>query len=240
MTVRPALSIGPVTGQGSTKYAVFFGDAKANVYALDAQNGKLLWKRKVEEFFLARITAAPKLYNGKLYVPVSSSEEWQSGNPDYECCTSRGSVVALDASTGEQSWKTYTMDTPKPTVKNDNGVQLYAPAGGSVWNSPTIDPVRHAIYFGTGDTQTEPAQPLGDAIVAVDMDSGKILWHYQAQANDAFMGGCQQGPTAARRARRPWDPTPTSATRRSCGHSRRQPRVDRRHQGRRSVCAGSG
>ena len=190
VTVRPAISIGPVTGQGNTKYAVFFGDAKANVYALDAQNGKLLWKRKVDEFFLARITAAPKLYNGRLYVPVSSSEEWQSGNQDYECCTSRGSVVALNANSGEQVWKTYMMDDPKPTQKNANGVQLYAPAGGSVWNSPTVDPVRHAVYFGTGDTETEPAQPLGDAIVAVDMDSGKVLWSYQAQANDAFMGGC--------------------------------------------------
>ncbi len=107
VTVRPAISIGPVTGQGNTKYAVFFGDAKANVYALDAQNGKLLWKRKVDEFFLARITAAPKLYNGRLYVPVSSSEEWQSGNQDYECCTSRGSVVALNANSGEELWKTY-------------------------------------------------------------------------------------------------------------------------------------
>lgn len=190
ITVRPALSIGPVSGAGNAKYAVYFGDAKANVYALDAQTGKQLWKRKVDEFFLARITAAPKLYNGRLYVPVSSSEEWQSGNPDYECCTSRGSVVALNASSGEQLWKTYMMDDPKPTKKNPNGVQLYAPAGGSVWNSPTIDPVRHAIYFGTGDTETDPAQPLGDAVVALDMDTGKLLWSYQAQANDAFMGGC--------------------------------------------------
>ncbi len=99
-------------------------------------------------------------------------------------------MVALNVNTGEQVWKTYMMDDPKPTQKNANGVQLYAPAGGSVWNSPTVDPVRHAVYFGTGDTETEPAQPLGDAIVAVDMDSGKVLWSYQAQANDAFMGGC--------------------------------------------------
>ncbi|HWF11314.1 MAG TPA: PQQ-binding-like beta-propeller repeat protein [Bryobacteraceae bacterium] len=197
ITVRPAISIGPVRGQGSTKYGVFFGDAKANVYGLDAQNGKLLWKRKVDEFFLARITAAPKFYNGRLYVPVSSSEEWQSGNQDYECCTSRGSVVALNANNGEQVWKRFVMDDPKPTKKNDNGVQLYGPAGGSVWNSPTIDAVRHAIYFGTGDTETEPAQPLGDAIVAVDMDSGKVLWSYQAQADDAFMGGCN-GPNKSK------------------------------------------
>jgi len=197
ITVRPAISIGPVKGQGNAKYGVFFGDAKANVYGLDAQNGKLLWKRKVDEFFLARITAAPKFYNGRLYVPVSSSEEWQSGNQDYECCTSRGSVVALNANNGEQVWKRFVMDDPKPTQKNDNGVQLYGPAGGSVWNSPTVDPVRHAIYFGTGDTETEPAQPLGDAIVAVDMDSGKVLWSYQAVVDDAFMGGCN-GPNKSK------------------------------------------
>ncbi|MEI9813176.1 MAG: PQQ-binding-like beta-propeller repeat protein [Acidobacteriota bacterium] len=169
---------------------VYFGDAKANVYALDAQTGKLLWRRKVEDHWVARITAAPKLYNGRLYVPVSNSEEWQSGNPDYECCTARGSVVALDANTGEQVWKTYVMDEPKPTKKNPNGVQLYGPAGGAVWNSPTIDPVRNAIYFGTGDTETEPAQPLADGIVAVNLETGKVLWNYQATPNDAFMGGC--------------------------------------------------
>jgi outer membrane protein assembly factor BamB len=47
ITVRPAISIGPVTGQGNTKYAIYFGDAKANVYGVDAQTGKLLWKRPV-------------------------------------------------------------------------------------------------------------------------------------------------------------------------------------------------
>lgn len=189
-SVRSALSIGPVTGQGDARYAIYFGDAKAFVYALDAQTGRQLWKRKVEDFFLARITAAPKLYNGRLYVPVSSSEEWQSGNPDYECCTSRGSVVALNANTGEQVWKTYVMDEPKPTEKNPNGVQLYGPAGGSVWNSPTIDPVRNAIYFGTGDTETDPPQPTGDAIMALNLDTGARLWFYQATPNDSFMGGC--------------------------------------------------
>ena len=197
ITVRPAISIGPVTGQGNTKYGVYFGDAKANVYALDAQNGKLLWKRKVDEFFLARITAAPKLYNGRLYVPVSSSEEWQSGNQDYECCTSRGSVVALNASAASRSGRPTRWTTRSPRRRTPTACSLYAPAGGSVWNSPTVDPVRHAIYFGTGDTQTEPAQPLGDAIVAVDMDSGKVLWSYQATPDDAFMGGCA-GPNKSK------------------------------------------
>lgn len=189
--VRGGPSIGPVKGHGATKYAVYFGDAHANVYGVDAQTGQELWTRKVDDHFVARITASPKLYDGYLYVPVSSSEEFAAANLDYPCCTSRGSVVKLDANTGEQMWKTYVVsETPKPTRKNSKGVQQYAPAGASVWNSPTIDEKRHAIYFGTGDSETEPAAKTSDSVMAVDMKSGKVLWYYQAQANDAFLGGC--------------------------------------------------
>jgi polyvinyl alcohol dehydrogenase (cytochrome) len=188
--VRNAMSIGAVKGRGATKYGVFFGDFRANIYGLDAQTGQQLWVNKVDDHFVARITAAPTYYDGRLYVPVSSSEEFQAANLDYPCCTSRGSVVALDASTGNKIWKTYVTDEPKPTRLNSKGVQQYAPAGGSVWNSPTVDPVRNAVYFGTGDAETEPAAKTTDAIMAVDMKTGKMLWVYQAQANDAFLGGC--------------------------------------------------
>jgi polyvinyl alcohol dehydrogenase (cytochrome) len=95
-----------------------------------------------------------------------------------------------------------------------NGVALYRPAGGAVWNSPTVDPVRNAVYFGTGDATTAPSPPTTDGIMAVDIDTGKLLWSYQATSNDVFMGGCT-GPNAATRARRRWDRTWTSATRRS-------------------------
>jgi polyvinyl alcohol dehydrogenase (cytochrome) len=189
--VRNALTIGPVTGQGSAQYAVYFGDGKANVYALDAQDGRLLWKTKADPHFIARITAGAKLYNGKLFVPVSSSEEFSSGNPDYPCCTSRGSVVALDANTGKQLWKAWVVpEESRPYKTQANGVVLYAPAGGAVWNSPTVDPVRQAVYFGTGDATTAPSPKTTDAIMAVDLNTGRLLWAYQATENDVFMGGC--------------------------------------------------
>lgn len=192
--VRGGPSVGPVKGHGATKYAVYFGDAHANVYAVDAQTGEELWTKKVDDHFVARITASPKLYDGYLYVPVSSSEEFAAANLDYPCCTSRGSVVKLNANTGEQIWKAYVVsETPKPTRKNSKGVQQYAPAGASVWNSPTIDEKRHAVYFGTGDSETEPAAKMSDSVMAVDMKTGKVLWYYQAQAGDAFLGGCS-GP----------------------------------------------
>lgn len=189
-SVRSAVTVARVKGHGATKYAVYFGDAHANMYAVDAQNGQELWTTRVDDHFVARITAAPKVYEGRVYVPVSSSEEFSSSNLDYSCCTGRGSVVALDANTGKQDWKTYVVDTPVPVRKNSKGVQQYAPSGGSIWNSPTIDAQRGAVYVGTGDGQTEPTPDTTDSIMALDLKTGKTLWFYQAQAGDAFMGGC--------------------------------------------------
>jgi polyvinyl alcohol dehydrogenase (cytochrome) len=190
--IRNAIVIGPVSNVA--KYAAFVGDGHANVFAINAQTGTLLWKTKVDPHFVARITAGARYYDGKLIVPVSSSEEFSSGNPGYSCCTSRGSVVALDASTGKQIWKAWVVpDEPKPYKTMANGVVLYAPAGGAVWNSPTIDPVRCAVYFGTGDATTAPSPKTTDAIMAVDLDTGKYLWSFQATENDVFMGGCNGG-----------------------------------------------
>jgi polyvinyl alcohol dehydrogenase (cytochrome) len=189
--IRNAITVGAVKGNGDAKYAAFVGDGHANVYALNAQTGKLLWKTKVDPHFVARITAGTRYYDGRLIVPVSSSEEFSSGNPGYSCCTSRGSVVALDANTGKQIWKAWVVpDEPKAYKTMANGVVLYAPAGGAVWNSPTIDPVKRAVYFGTGDATTSPSPKTTDAIMAVDLDTGKFLWAYQATENDVFMGGC--------------------------------------------------
>jgi polyvinyl alcohol dehydrogenase (cytochrome) len=190
--VRNAISVGPVKGQGAVKYAAYFGDIRANVYALDANTGKLVWKAKVENHPVARVTGAPTLFEGRLYVPVSSSEERTAGYSSiYPCCTFRGSVLALDANNGRQIWKTYIVPgVPKPTTKTSKGVQQFSPNGGAVWNSPTIDPKRHALYIGTGDAYLPPAAKTTDAVVALDMASGKIMWAHQDTENDAWLAGC--------------------------------------------------
>jgi len=204
--VRNSPTVGAVTGQGAARYAVFFGDGHANVYALDAQTGRQLWKTKVDPHFVARITAGITYYNGKVFVPVSSSEEFSSGHPDYPCCTARGSVVALDASTGKEVWKSWVVpEEPKPYRTMPNGVVLYKPAGGAVWNAPTVDPARNAIYVGTGDATTAPPAKTTDAIMAIDINTGKLLWSYQATENDVFMGGCN-GPTRSEACPAPMGP----------------------------------
>jgi polyvinyl alcohol dehydrogenase (cytochrome) len=191
--MRTAVSVGPITGAGHAKYAVYFGDQKANVYAIDAQTGKQIWTRLVDDHITARDPGAPTLAGGRLYVPVSTFEEFSASDPLYPCCTFQGSVVALDANTGKQLWKTYTIDEkPKPARKNSKGTQLWAPSGASVWNSPTFDRKLQKVYFGTGDGQTDPAPDTTDAVMALDARTGKRLWFHQATANDAFLGGCDE------------------------------------------------
>lgn len=192
--VRNAPSIGPTPGR-SGRSSLYFGDLKGNVYAVDAANGELLWKISADSHPKTRITASPKLYEGRLYIGVSSLEEVGSADPAYECCTFRGSVMALDAASGKQIWKTYTIaGAAKPTRKNSKGTQLWGPAGAGVWNSPTIDVKRHALYVGTGDSYTDPAPKTSDSVMALDLSTGKILWSVQDLDGDAWIVGCDTTP----------------------------------------------
>ena len=190
--VRTAPTVGLLKETGATKkYAVYFGDLRTNAYAVDAATGEQIWMKRLSDHYTERITGAPTLYRGRLYVPISSTEEAFSASPAYPCCTFRGNVVALDAATGADVWRTYVIpEIPKPTKKNSAGTQLFAPAGAAVWNSPTIDPGRHVLYVGTGDAFTEPAAKNSDAVVAMDLDTGNIVWSFQAVPNDAWMVGC--------------------------------------------------
>jgi polyvinyl alcohol dehydrogenase (cytochrome) len=192
--VRNSPTIGPSPGHPG-RSSLFFGDLKGNVYAVDAGNGELLWKIAADPHPKTRISASPKLHEGRLYIGVSSLEEVGSSDPSYPCCTFRGSVLALDAATGKQIWRTYSIaDAAKPTHKNSKGTQLWGPAGGGVWNSPTIDVKRNAIYIGTGDSYTDPAPNTTDSIMALDMATGKILWSVQDLGGDAWIVGCDVAP----------------------------------------------
>jgi polyvinyl alcohol dehydrogenase (cytochrome) len=187
--VRTAISIGQRTG-GS--YSVYFADGKANAYALDAVTGRQLWVRKVDDHQFARITGAPTLYNGRLYVPTTGvGEENGVARPEYECCTFRGSVSALDAATGEVVWKAYSIsETPKPRGKSTGGAALWGPAGGGIWSSPTVDAKRGVVYVSTGNGYADPPQPTTDAVIAFDLQTGKVKWVSQVLPGDNWGLGC--------------------------------------------------
>lgn len=180
-----------ITVENNTAY---FGDGRANIYALNASTGKQVWKTQVESHPEARITGALQFHEGKLYVPVSSFEEGAGANPMYECCTFRGSVVSLDATTGKLLWKTHTIaEEAKPTKKNAAGTQLRGPSGAAVWSSPTIDAKAKVLYVATGDNYSEPAAGMTDSIIAMDLATGKILWFQQMTKGDVWNLACGMG-----------------------------------------------
>jgi polyvinyl alcohol dehydrogenase (cytochrome) len=189
--VRSAISVGRLRGARTARYAAYFGDIRGQVYALDAVTGELLWTAIADDHPTARITGSPKLYRDRLFVPVSSVEEGMGGSTAYACCSFRGSVVAYDARTGKRLWKTYTITAPlEDGRKNSAGTQLKGPSGGAVWDSPTLDPRHRTLYIGTGDAYSPPVAGTTDAIMALDMDTGRVLWSVQDTPNDAWLAAC--------------------------------------------------
>ena len=190
-------------GDTEAKPRVWFGDLDGNAYALEAFTGRLLWKVRVDTHPRLTITGSPRMAEGRLYVPMSSNEWAAAADPTDECCSFRGGVAALDAATGKRLWITYSIaDTPQPTgERNSAGAARIGPAGAPVWNSPTIDLQRRRLYVGTGEAYTSPAADTSDAVLALDLDTGKRLWHYQSISGDAwnlacFIGGGPNCPIA--------------------------------------------
>jgi polyvinyl alcohol dehydrogenase (cytochrome) len=191
--VRAAVTVGPMPPGSKARHALYFGDEKSNVHAVDAATGKQLWKTRVEDHFLSRITGAPVLHRNRLYVPVSSFEETAGRDAKYECCKFRGSMVALDAYTGKIVWKSFTiLDPPKPFKKSSAGTQMYGPAGAAIWSAPTLDLKRGLIYAGTGNSYTDVETTTTDSVVAFEIKTGKIAWVNQVTPKDNFLVGCRQ------------------------------------------------
>ena len=189
---RTAPTVAPIQGQGTTRYAVYFVDLLTRVYALDAQTGKLLWKERAGAHPRAKSTGSATVYGGRVYVPMSAMETTTGAVLTYECCTFRGHVTALDANTGKKLWTTFVIpEESKPRGKNKQGVTLYGPAGGSVWNAPTVDSKRRRIYVGTGNGVSEPASEGTDSVIAMDMETGKIVWQHQEYKGDVFINNCR-------------------------------------------------
>jgi polyvinyl alcohol dehydrogenase (cytochrome) len=173
------------------KHALLFGDQTGWFYALEAESGKLLWKKKIEDHDAARLTATPIAYKGAVYIPIASWEETRSLDPTYPCCTFRGSIVALQISDGKLIYKSYMVpDVPKQTGKTKRGTPQFGPSGAGVWATPTVDEKRGLLYIATGDNYSTPATAWSDAIVAMQISTGKVVWAKQTFPNDAYNSSC--------------------------------------------------
>jgi polyvinyl alcohol dehydrogenase (cytochrome) len=177
----------------AVRTTLFFGDQGGTFYSLDAANGRVRWKKKVDEHDSTRLTGSPIAYNDIILVPVTSGEEARSFDSSYQCCTMRGSLVALRARDGAVIWKTYLVDMPRRTGSNSGGTPTWGPAGAGVWSAPTLDLKRGVAYIATGNNYSSPATSLSNAIVAIQLKTGRVLWSRQTTPNDIYNGQCASG-----------------------------------------------
>ena len=194
--VRSSLSLGRVSGREDP--VLYMGDFSATVHAIDASDGSLVWRASVGDHPDATITGSPKLHDGSLYVPISSSEWATAADPGYACCTFRGGVVSVDAASGELNWRAHVIDKPAAETGETNpfGAARKGPAGAPVWNSPTIDAKRGVLYVGTGEAYTSPAADTSDAVLAFSLATGERQWAKQLLGGDAWNMACFIGEAA--------------------------------------------
>ncbi len=189
----------------------------AKVLALDRETGALVWMKQVETHPFGIVTQSPLVHNGVLYVGISSFEPQVATFPGYPCCSFRGSLMALDAATGATLWRTYF--TPPPPPGHDFPTDGSWYAGTSVWGSTvSIDEARNVLYVGTGQNYMLPPSVLQcvddanqnggdprlcndprnlfDSIIALDLDTGAILWGQPAIPFDAWNVACLIGPAS--------------------------------------------
>ena len=175
----------------------------ANVISIDQKTGTLRWITKVDTHPAAVITGSPVVFEGVVYVGISSIEEGLALNAAYPCCSFRGSIVALDVKTGRMLWKTFDMP--------ENGGRTDGYSGGAVWQPPAIDPKRGSLFIGTGNNYTAPpdveacqnanptancaaADDFFDTALALDLKTGRIKWARKLQGFDTWTVACLLPP----------------------------------------------
>jgi polyvinyl alcohol dehydrogenase (cytochrome) len=175
----------------------------ATLLAVSKQTGDLIWSTQLDPHPASIVTQSAVVFDERVYVGVASLEELFAADPNYPCCSFRGSVVALDVNTGQILWKTYTAP------------EGYS--GNSVWGpTPAVDPKRGSLYVTTGNNYTVPQGVLDcvaanegdpdavaaciapdnyfDSILALDLYTGAVKWDTKALPFDAWTLACLFGP----------------------------------------------
>lgn len=188
---RSSVSLKSMPAGSKARTALYYTDWTQSAVAIDADTGELIWKTKVEDNTGVQMTGAPTLWKDTLLVPISTGNEAFAAYDAYVCCKFIGSLVALDANTGEILWKRYTTDEKNAVYrKNAKGQDMWGPAGGSIWSAPTIDPERGLIYVATSNSHTDKYHDGADAIIAIDFETGEVVWKNQILADDNYINGC--------------------------------------------------
>ena len=169
-------------GVGLWQDKVYLATTDDHLVALDAKTGKVVWDTKVQDYKKGQyLTLMPLIVDGKVIVGGSGGE-----------LGVRGYVVAYDADTGKELWRTFTIpgagEPGNDTWKGDD----WKTGGGSAWMTGNYDPDTKTVYWGTGNAapwpgDTHPGDNLyTSSVLALDPDSGKMKTYFQYHQNDSW------------------------------------------------------
>ncbi|MBK6673791.1 MAG: PQQ-binding-like beta-propeller repeat protein [Proteobacteria bacterium] len=172
-------------GAGLGDGKLFFGALDGRLVALDEKTGKEVWSVQAERWQDGySITSAPLYYDGMVITGFAGAEFGV-----------RGKVKAFDARNGKPLWTFHTIPGPGEIghdtwPANSNAWQK---GGGTVWQTPAVDPSLGLIYFSTGNPGPDfngavrPGDNLFSAsIVAIEARTGKYRWHFQQVHHDIW------------------------------------------------------
>jgi polyvinyl alcohol dehydrogenase (cytochrome) len=200
----------PTIGEIGGKKVLAFAAGRGEVHVVDAATGALVWKadgRPASGRLGIGIRGGVTIYKDKIFVPISDSGIGGQG-PNGECCDGHGVVVALSAADGKRLWEYHTMKDAEYTGHvNSKGGKIKGPSGAPIWSVPLIDVKVNRVFVATGENTSHPGTDTSDSVIALDIDTGKVAWKFQAMALDVWNMQCKStkedsGPTC------PWN-TPT-------------------------------
>ena len=184
-----------VVNRGAALYdnLVIFATLDAQLVALNQDTGKVVWKEKIEDYAAGySATAAPLIAKGMVITGVSGGEFGVVGR-----------VEARDAKTGKLVWSRPTVEGHMGMLRGaENGItgtttaswpgELWKSGGAATWLGGTYDPSTNLVYFGTGNPGPwnshlrEGDNLYSCSTLAIDVDTGKIVWHYQTTPHDGW------------------------------------------------------
>jgi alcohol dehydrogenase (cytochrome c) len=171
---------GVAAGQGM----LFSGQLDGSFVALDQKTGKVVWRTQLEDYKDGySITGATRYYDGIVFTGMSGGENGI-----------RGRVYGLDAKTGAEIWRFYTVPGPNDIGGDSwpNDGFSYLHGGATVWQAPEVDPDLGMLYFTTGNSgpwngDVRPGDSLfGVSFVALDYKTGAYKWHFQQVHHDIW------------------------------------------------------
>lgn len=197
--IRTSLAYGRLGKDGP--WAVVGGDQQGNLVAIEAATGKIAWKADPRHDKTVPLSGTPLFAGDRVIVPISAIDVGNAMRATFECCKGHGAVALVDARDGKVLWTWHTMETAGPLGrKNSQGVEMFGPSGAPIWSSPSVDVKAGVVYASTGENTSPPATRTSDALVAIDLATGKEKWVFQALANDVWNMACPIGTAPGQRA----------------------------------------